>query len=128
MVSQELVDRWFNRNTQEYGVIRTEAQAFVKSVAYRGVLDLENPDTLKFSEELILKRHLGMSVLSTHFYNEEQYVNCKVLYLKGDMVGVMDEGTDNVIELLLSRYTNFFSAIRIIEYIEQGKIHINENS
>lgn len=124
MKSWELVDRWlFNKNgLSEFTTLRIEAKHIIFEKVRENILDLNNPDEFKFSEELILKRHTGQNVISTHFSGIplEYCKDCRLLYLKGNIICVQDINSGEIFELN-NLLLNFFGAIRILEYIEQGK-------
>ena len=85
------------------------------------MLDKKYPGEFKFSEEIKLKRHTGLNCLSTHFPNGNKSEECVILYLKGNTIYVQDIKSNYIWELKVDTHLNFFSAIRILEYIEQGK-------
>jgi hypothetical protein len=124
MLSQELVDTWLmcNLGIHDKAEIRKRAFDFILSKSYENVLDKENPDELIFSEDLILKYH-ALGILSTHFPSPKtSYNECKVKRIRGEQIIVEDIKTNEEIVFTVHRNLNFFSAIRIVEFFEQGKI------
>lgn len=127
MISQELVDRWFvSSPLVERTELRLEAQSYILKKIEEKAMDLKNPERFIFSDKLFLKRHLGLNTLSTHFnIDVVNYRDCLVEYLQGNIIAVSDE--TGITELLITRNLNFYASIRVIEYLEQGKILIDEN-
>ena len=128
MLSQELVDIWFLCPDYPKKKLRDIAKQSIIDSIVGDVLDKNHPQEaleVKSSEKILLKRVGNTFTLTTHlnkwYYGLFECVDCKIISLKGNKILLQNMESEEIFICDIKQNLNFFSAVRILEYIEQGK-------